>query len=105
MILNNTIHTINEFNPDKFIYTELYFSENSNVRVNNVDISGLIGSKLKIKIKDIELVSGNVFLLGYNNNNKFKKITKNSITSLNDNVLHYSTSDVIILENDTFILI
>ena len=112
MILNNVIHNIEQINIESFTYNEVYFSENSEIILNGINLIGVAGKKIKLKVINIEVLSGNIFLLGHNkmSDGKLKKIINTTINNNNNNnneqnVLHYNTSDFVVLNENTFILI
>ncbi len=101
MILNNVIHNIEQINIESFTYNEVYFSENSEIILNGINLIGVAGKKIKLKVINIEVLSANIFLLGHNkmSDGKLKKIINTTINNNNNNneqnVLHYNTSDFV----------
>ncbi len=110
MRLNNVVHKINQFNPKEYSYSEIYSTLDSEVNVNGLNLYIPKGVNVTINVLDLDLVYGNVFLLGFKLTKESNKqpiifTSRNINVSDTENILHYNDDGFIDLGYGTFLTI
>lgn len=118
MELNDGIHSIDQFNPKNYSYSEVYASTDSELKVNGINLFLTKGMVFSINVNKLELIYGKVFLLFKKQRdlnkvvNKPKLIqssrmlfTNSDVVEDNDNLLNYDDEGFIDIGYDTILTI